>query len=213
MTYFHVVALGDRLMNRLYCGSIMQQLHLCNSCRRKSECRQMSHAGAERMLLQLSALLTSKCECLTCCIVAGRLHLLAVTLDGRRVYFSTSAGGGYGFGAATTARGNPRPTTLRAEIARQAPPQPGAPSTGRVAGHGAAPPSRCLTSRQAPFRAESTVLYICACKDDLRFACDVTATSSTTPYRSCWIQEAGYSVRSAFALACEAHALAPDADI
>ncbi len=73
-----------------------------------------------------------------CC----RLHLLAVTLDGRRVFFSTSAGGGMGFGATTTGRGNPRPMTLRAEIARQAPPQPGAPTTGRMAGHGAAPPPR-----------------------------------------------------------------------
>ena len=78
----------------------------------------------------------------SCLFACDRLHLLAVTLDGRRVFFSTSTGGGMGFGATVTGRGNPRPTTLRAEIARQAPPQPGAPTTGRVTGHGAPPPPR-----------------------------------------------------------------------
>ena len=64
--------------------------------------------------------------------------MVAVTLDGRRVYFSThspqAAGGAAGQGS--------RPEALRAEIARQAPPQPGAVSTGRIAGLVGQPASR-----------------------------------------------------------------------
>ncbi len=123
--------------------------------------------------------------CLTYCLMIRRLHLLAVTLDGRRVYFSTSAGGGYGFGAATTARGNPRPTTLRAEIARQAPPQPGAPTTGRVAGHGAAPPSRCLAFLLASFRLDPYRVRCAHVKTTCAPLPMGTPHQGISPYRPC----------------------------
>ena len=54
-----------------------------------------------------------------------RLCLLAVTADGRRVYLSTQAPGFGGGLSAPPGRGSPRPTTLRAEFARPAPPAPG----------------------------------------------------------------------------------------
>lgn len=64
---------------------------------------------------------------------SSRLHLLAVTADGRRVYFSTSDAGGYGPARAQ------RPTHLRAQVARQAPPQP----TNAAVARGTQQPSRC----------------------------------------------------------------------
>lgn len=71
-----------------------------------------------------------------------RLHLLAVTVDGRRVYFSTSSPHAVGGVPGRISR----PETLRAEVARQAPPQPGAVSTGRLTGHTGQPASRCECS-------------------------------------------------------------------
>lgn len=65
-----------------------------------------------------------------------RLHLVAVTADGRRVYFSACEAPGYGVPS-----GPPRPSHLRAQVARQAPPLPsgaGAPRSG------SAQPSRCV---------------------------------------------------------------------
>jgi hypothetical protein len=50
---------------------------------------------------------------------SARLHLLAVTADGRRLYFSTSDAGAYGASSQVQ-----RPAFLRAQVARQAPPQP-----------------------------------------------------------------------------------------
>lgn len=47
-----------------------------------------------------------------------KLHVVAVTLDGRRVYMTTTPQLGYGAPSAT------RPQGLKPLIARQAPPQP-----------------------------------------------------------------------------------------
>lgn len=65
-----------------------------------------------------------------------------MTVDGRRVYFSTSSPHAFGGAPGRISR----PETLRAEVARQAPPQPGAVSTGRLAGHASQPVSRCERS-------------------------------------------------------------------
>ena len=72
---------------------------------------------------------------------SDRLPLVAVTVDGRRIYFSTGAApppsyGYYGAPAPRRARGAPapRPTALRAEVVRAAPPRPAraaAPGGGR----------------------------------------------------------------------------------
>ena len=73
-----------------------------------------------------------------------RLCLLAVTADGRRVYLSTQAPG-YGGGLAGAPGGAPqRPTTLRADFARPAPPSPGD-------GRGAA---RCAHTHHAQKRVD-----------------------------------------------------------
>ena len=68
---------------------------------------------------------------------SSRLHLLAVTADGRRVYFSTSPGDPGYSGVPASPKQAPRPTELRPQVVRQAPPLPSARSGG-------AGQSRCL---------------------------------------------------------------------
>ena len=68
---------------------------------------------------------------------SSRLHLVAVTADGRRVYFSACEPPLYGSSAP------PRPSYLRAQVARQAPPLPSSSSEGR---RDSAQPSRCAVS-------------------------------------------------------------------
>ncbi|CAL8471349.1 g10891 [Coccomyxa elongata] len=65
---------------------------------------------------------------------SSRLHMLAVTADGRRVYFSATDASGPGPARAQ------RPTHLRAQVARQAPPQP----TNAAVARGTQQPSRSL---------------------------------------------------------------------
>ena len=64
-----------------------------------------------------------------------RLHLVAVTADGRRMYFSACESPAYGAPPGQ----QPRPSHLRAQIARQAPPLPSAAAAPRG---GSAQPSR-----------------------------------------------------------------------
>ena len=79
-----------------------------------------------------------------------RLHLVAVTADGRRVYFSACDSPAYGAPPGQ----QPRPSHLRAQIARQAPPLPSAASAPRS---GSAQPSRCAASCRVPW----TLKYVC----------------------------------------------------
>ena len=60
---------------------------------------------------------------------SSKLHLVVVTLDGRRVYMTTTPSQGYG-----VAVSNARPFGLKALVARQAPPQPAASNYRSVAG-------------------------------------------------------------------------------
>lgn len=55
---------------------------------------------------------------------SSKLHLVVVTLDGRRVYMTTSPSQGYGAPSNST-----RPTGFKALVARQAPPNPTASSS------------------------------------------------------------------------------------
>ena len=79
---------------------------------------------------------------------SSRLHLVAVTADGRRVYFSACEPPAYGSSAP------PRPSYLRAQVARQAPPLPSGSSGGRS---GSAQPSRCV----APASSQHEPAMLC----------------------------------------------------
>ena len=74
---------------------------------------------------------------------SARLHLVAVTADGRRVYFSACDAPAYGAPAGAPPQ---RPTHLRAAIARQALPLPSAAGAPRS---GSAQPSRFVPDYQS----------------------------------------------------------------
>lgn len=74
---------------------------------------------------------------------SARLHLVAVTADGRRVYFSACDAPAYGAPAGAPP---PRPTHLRTVIARQAPSLLSASSAPRS---GSAQPSRFVLDYQS----------------------------------------------------------------